>query len=510
MSIFGLDIDIALIYFVYGLAFFSMGLAMALESSRSSLLANTGVLLPLALFGFIHGTHEWLEMMLFKAATFGIHFSPIVDWVRLGFLVISFSCLIVFGVRVLRTQSRLKINPHIVVIGLIVFYAITIIITIITHQGDTSHTLKHADAWARYLLAVPGAMIAAIGMYYQSQTLLSRNRKKLASSWKWAALGFAIYSCTQVIIAPLDIFPAYLINTVTFQTALGFPVQLIRAAMAFLITIMLIRAAQIVEQERRQQLQKAHLARVEALERVQQETLKREEMRLELLRHNVIAQEDERSRIARELHDQTAQTLTAFSLNLATLSTTIPETNGNHELVDQLQAQCHEISQGIYRIMYDLRPSQLDDLGLVPAMRQLADDQQENSGLNVEIIANGAPMRMDPIIETAVYRIAQEALTNVSRHAQTDRAVVVMEFDSDHFTLQIRDHGIGFDANEILSPPRGWGLASMRERSEAVGGKFRLVTSRGTGTTIEVRIPLDQKPIPNPAHSTQITGEIGE
>jgi len=483
MSIFGLDIDIAFIYFVYGLAFFSMGLAMALESSRTSLMANAGVLLPLALFGFIHGTHEWLEMILLKETTFGIRFSPIVDWVRLGFLVVSFSCLIVFGVRVLQAQSRLKINSNYIVIGLIVFYAITIIITIITHQGDTVHMLKHADAWARYMLAVPGAMIAAIGMYYQSQTPLSRNRKKLASSWKWAAMGF------------------------TFQTVLGFPVQLIRAAMAFVITIMLIRAAQIVEQERRQQLQKAHLARVEALERVQQETLKREEMRLDLLRHNVIAQEDERSRIARELHDQTAQSLTAFSLNLATLNTTISETNGSRELVDQLQAQCHEISQGIYRIMYDLRPSQLDDLGLVPAMRQLADDQQENSGLNVEIMVNGVPTRMDPVIETAVYRIAQEALTNVSRHAQTDRAVVVMEFDSDHFTLQIRDHGIGFDANEILSPPRGWGLASMRERSEAVGGKFRLVTSQGTGTTIEVRLPLEQKPIPNPAHSTQVAGK---
>ena len=96
MTIFGLEIDIALVFFVYGLAFFSMGLAMALESSRSSLLAEAWVLLPLALFGLVHGTHEWLEMMLFKEAAFGIRFSPIIPWLRLLLLIISIFSLFPF------------------------------------------------------------------------------------------------------------------------------------------------------------------------------------------------------------------------------------------------------------------------------------------------------------------------------------------------------------------------------------------------------------------------------
>jgi len=491
MHIIGLNIDIALIFFVYGLAFFCMGLAMTLESSRSSLLAEARVLLPLALFGLIHGSHEWLEMMLFKEAAFGIRFSPIVPWLRLGLLVISFSFLIAFGIQALRTQRRLKINAVYIGVGLIAVYVIIVLLTIFTHQGSTTHIINHAEAWSRYVLAVPGAILAAIAMFYQSQTPLATNRRKLGLSWKWAAVGFAIYGLSQAVVSPLDIFPASIVNVDTFLHTTGLPIQVIRAATALLITYSLIRATQTVEEERHNRLEKAHLARVEALERMQQEMQKREEMRRELLRHTVIAQEDERARIARELHDQTAQTLSAFSLNLATLQNACSQCQEVNDLMDQLQERCHEMSQGIYRIMHDLRPSQLDDLGLVPAIQQLADEGLENLGLKVQVKVRGRKMRLDSVVETAVYRIVQEALTNVSQHANTKYTSVILNFDTDQFKLQVRDSGIGFNARKNLSPPRGWGLAGMRERSEAVGGVFHLETSPGMGTNIEVSIPVN-------------------
>jgi signal transduction histidine kinase len=261
--------------------------------------------------------------------------------------------------------------------------------------------------------------------------------------------------------------------------------------MALLITFSLIRAIQTVEQERRIQLEKAHQARVEVLERMQQELVKREQMRLQLLRHTVIAQEEERARIARDLHDHTAQTLSAFSLNLATLQSECVECFESKDLIDQLQERCHEMSQGIYRIMHDLRPSQLDDLGLVPAIQQLADEGKENLGLKITVEVSGSRKRLDPVVETAIYRIAQEALTNISRHAQTDRATLSISFDNNHFTLLVRDLGVGFDVNKNLSPPRGWGLAGMRERSEAVNGIFKLESTPGAGTVVEVTIPLE-------------------
>jgi len=491
MHIIGINIDIALIFFVYGLAFFCMGLAMILESNRSSLLAEARVLLPLALFGLIHGTHEWLEMMLLKEAAFGVRFSPLITWLRLGLLVVSFSCLIAFGVQALRIQRRLKIDALYIGGGLMAVFVIIILLTIFTHQGSTPHIIKHADAWARYVLAVPGAILAAIAMFYQSQTPLASNRRNLGLSWKWAAVGFATYGLTQAVVSPLDIFPASILNSETFLNTTGLPIQVIRAVMALLITYSLIRATQTVEEERHNRLEKAHLARVDALERIQLEMQKREEMRRELLRHTVIAQEDERARIARELHDQTAQTLSAFSLNLATLQNACHDCEEDSGLIDQLKERALEMSQGIYRIMHDLRPSQLDDLGLVPAVQQLADEGKKNLGLDVQVKVRGSKRRLDSVVETAVYRIVQEAVTNVYQHAKTDFTTVSLNFDTDYFKLKICDSGIGFDARKILSPPRGWGLAGMRERSEAVGGIFHLETSPGMGTNIDVSIPIN-------------------
>jgi signal transduction histidine kinase len=416
-----------------------------------------------------------------------------VPWVRLLLLVVSFSCLIAFGIQALRTQRRLKINARYIGIGLIVVYVVIVLLSVFTHQGSIAHGIQHADAWARYILAVPGALLAAIAMFYQSQTPLASNHRKLALSWKWAGVGFAIYSLTQAVVAPLDTFPASILNTEIFLNTLGFPVQVLRAGMALLITYSLIRAIQTVEEERRNQLEKAHQARVEALERMQQELVIREEMRRELLRHTVIAQEEERARIARELHDQTAQTLSAFSLNLATLQQACADCPEVNDLINQLRERCHEMSQGIYYLMHDLRPSQLDDLGLVPAIQQLADEGKENLGLEIEVRVSGNRMRLDPVVETAIYRIAQEALTNISRHAQTDRAMVAIIFEDERCTLQVQDMGIGFDVTSSLLPPRGWGLAGMRERSEAINGVFEIISTPGEGTLVEVTVPLEYK-----------------
>jgi two-component system sensor histidine kinase UhpB len=385
----------------------------------------------------------------------------------------------------------LKIDAIYIGFGLFVVYVIIVLLTIFTHQGSTAHIIKHADAWARYVLAVPGAILAAIAMFYQSQTPLATNRRKLANSWKWAAVGFAVYSLTQAVVAPLDTFPANIVNAEAFHSTFGFPVQVVRAAMALLITFSLIRATQIVEEERRNRLEKAHQARVEALERMQQELVKREQLRRQLLRHTVIAQEEERARIARDLHDHTAQTLSAFSLNLATLQSECVECFESKDLISQLQERCHEMSQGIYRIMHDLRPSQLDDLGLVPAIQQLADEGKENLGLEIMVEVSGDRKRLDPVVETAIYRIAQEALTNISRHAQTDQATLSISFDNNHCTLQVQDMGVGFDVNRSLSPPRGWGLAGMRERSEAIDGTFKIESTPGKGTRVEVTVPLE-------------------
>jgi two-component system sensor histidine kinase UhpB len=212
-------------------------------------------------------------------------------------------------------------------------------------------------------------------------------------------------------------------------------------------------------------------------------------MRRELLRHTVRAQEEERGRIARELHDETSQVLTAFSLDLATLRTVVCDRAEIKNLVDRLQDLSKQMSQGLYRLVHDLRPAQLDDLGLVPALEYLKDDSV-SSGLDVVIDIHGKARRLDTVVETVLFRVAQEALHNIVRHAQVRQARILLVYQSQEVTLKVEDSGAGFNPVESFAPPRGWGLAGMRERVESIGGQLSIESEPGKGTIVEVAVPV--------------------
>ena len=247
-------------------------------------------------------------------------------------------------------------------------------------------------------------------------------------------------------------------------------------------------------QDRKLKLEKEQKARHKAQEQVRQELLKRENMRIELLRHTVQAQEEERSRIARELHDETAQTLTAASLNFASLKNQLEGDPKVADVVDNLQNLCRQMNQDLYRLVHDLRPAQLDDLGLVPALRYLADEGQNNTGITVDFQVKGKVQRLDPFVETVIFRIVQESLTNVMRHAETDKATVHLDFRQDQrVVLRIHDKGKGFTPGEQKEYRTGWGLAGMAERVESINGTLQIDSEPGKGTVIEVIIPIIQQ-----------------
>ena len=284
-------------------------------------------------------------------------------------------------------------------------------------------------------------------------------------------------------------FPARWINSDAFLSTVGFPIQLIRAVTAMIVMVGMLRAVTLVEKERQTQLLQAQQARLEALEHIQEELTERENLRRELLRHIVRAQEDERSRIARELHDETSQVLSAFSLDLATLRKITSRSKEITLLVDRLQQLGKQMSQGIFRLVHDLRPAQLDDLGLAPALRYLTERENCPPEFLVTFEVTGTERRLDQIIETVLFRVAQEALTNTRRHSKVYNALMRLLFEEDKVILWIEDQGIGFNPADNFSPPRGWGLAGMQERVNSVNGKLNIWSSPGKGTTIEVTIP---------------------
>ena len=278
-------------------------------------------------------------------------------------------------------------------------------------------------------------------------------------------------------------FPANLLNEENFLAASGFPIQVIRASTALLITYGLLRATQAVEEERNLQLFAVQQARLQALQQ-------RDELRRDLLRHTVQVQEEERARVARELHDETAQILSAASLHLAALRASLKRKPDAIAIVEQLQDLTRQMSHSLYRLVRDLRPAHLDDLGLVPALDFLVEDARVTNGMDVSLTVEGAPRRIDVSIETILFRVTQEALTNIFRHAQTRQGQVRLCFSGDQVHLTVADLGHGFDVEGPFHAPRGWGLEGMRERIESAGGTFLLTSAVGKGTTVEALIPL--------------------
>ncbi len=231
-------------------------------------------------------------------------------------------------------------------------------------------------------------------------------------------------------------------------------------------------------------------AKIAELEKKQAEMVARETFRQELLRHTVEAQEEERARISRELHDETAQILSAASLEIAALQNRLGEPPEKlAPSFERLQALSKDMSQGIYRLVHDLRPAQLDDLGLVAAIQNLIGDECCKMSLSVSLHVSGTSQRIAPQIETVLYRVAQAALTNVARHAQTPKAEVQICFETDKVVMHIKDKGVGFDPNTDFIAPQGWGLAGMQERVKNVGGELTIRSKAKQGTTVTALIP---------------------
>ncbi|MDD4859303.1 MAG: PAS domain S-box protein [Dehalococcoidales bacterium] len=199
------------------------------------------------------------------------------------------------------------------------------------------------------------------------------------------------------------------------------------------------------------------------------------------------AQEAERKRIARELHDETAQALVVISRNLDDLA------SGNSKLsIEDIRQQIKVLLEGVRRFSQQLRPSILDDLGMVPAMKWLAADLTKNYGIDATAEVIGNQRHLSPEIELILFRVAQEALTNVRRHANAHMAFLVVEFTDSGVKLTVQDDGKGFDiptrAGDLARIGK-LGLAGMYERTRLLGGSLTINSVRGRGTRVTVEIP---------------------
>jgi two-component system sensor histidine kinase UhpB len=228
-----------------------------------------------------------------------------------------------------------------------------------------------------------------------------------------------------------------------------------------------------------------------AASRAERGRLEAERQRLvrERLGQVVRAQEDERARIARELHDQTAQALTALHYGLAHLRR-VADDPACAEEIDRLTALTTDTGRQITGLARDLRPSVLDDLGLLPALRGYAQEISGRVGIPVDFTARGAVPRVPADAETAVFRIVQEALTNVAKHARARRAWVDLVAEDGRLCLTVGDDGRGFDPDgRHPASGRGLGIAGIRERVQLLHGRVQIDSAPGQGARLTVTFP---------------------
>jgi signal transduction histidine kinase len=230
---------------------------------------------------------------------------------------------------------------------------------------------------------------------------------------------------------------------------------------------------------------------------------------IERLRYGMEARERERTRWAREIHDETVQGLGALRLKLANARDLDTDRGSASEAlssaVDAVLEGLGEEIDGLRHLITELRPAALDDLGLAAALEALARRMQAIDGLNVQteidLGPEHDPQRLDPELESTIYRVVQEALTNVSRHAEASRAVVSVTEREGVVRASVTDDGKGLPEADRLGPrgdglEGGFGMSGMRERAELVGGELELVPAPGKGTVMRLAVPLAGRPDP--------------
>jgi signal transduction histidine kinase len=247
-------------------------------------------------------------------------------------------------------------------------------------------------------------------------------------------------------------------------------------------------------QERTAELSKAN----EALQAEMAQRQRAEEAHREVLRRLVAAEENERGRVSRELHDRLGQDLTALKLGLQIVRKQGACSPTLRESVGKLESLADSLMRDLHRLAWELRPATLDDFGLELALRRYVDEWAALSGVAVDFESGGVTgRRLAREVETTLYRVAREALTNVFRHANAKRVSVLLQRRADHVSLIVEDDGCGFDAAAMLRAPATQGklgLLGMQERATLAGGSAEIESRQGAGTTVFVRMPLAFEP----------------
>jgi signal transduction histidine kinase len=423
--------------------------------------------------------------LILKSGQGGAFDPGVINSLRVILLAGSFLMLLAFGIWLVASNLSTRQKFGLLAVAAAIY---TVgLVWLLASRPITPATLTQADVYTRYSLAIPGAVLTAWGLVLQQRRFAQAGLYSFGKDVIIAAIAFALYGgLGQLFATRTALFPSNLLNAEVFMNLVGFPIQVFRAMTAIVAAIFIVRslrAFEVENKQRIQQLQEAQLA-----ERTRLETL-----RGELFQRTVRAQEGERQRLARDLHDGIGQTLTALGLGLRGLVDTI---NVDPSRAAQQASQLQELATGgldeLGRMVVGLHPPQLDDLGLVAAIRSLGRDVSEHSDLSVRVINEMQGYEVPADKRVVLFRIVQEALTNAVRHAQASEVEIRLMRHDNQVDIEVRDNGQGFDYKLVNLDSRHpkLGLLGMAERAALIGGTFEVKSKPGAGTLIQIGVPI--------------------
>ena len=464
----------AIVFFVQGIAFFTLGISILVAARPKSTLVMARSLWLLAAFGLLHSLGAWVEFVR-QLQSASLPLVGTLTLVRSGLLVLHSVALAQFGANVIAALAPrlrwLRILPAALFIW---WFPVAIIVGSDYPLGGSEPA--QVEAFARYIVYLPSALLSAAALYMQGQALAPARLPHVKRDCVNAALAFAAYGISGGLIVPTQIvlsLEMFYGKAVALVAEL--PIEIIRLVLAPLIAFFIVRTLRVFEFE--------HYLEVEDLNR-----------QLHWLsRRAFTAQENERKRIARELHDETAQLLSSLLVRLKLLeqAQSLDEVKRRSGELMQLAT---EATQSVRQMAVQLRPAALDDLGLVAALQWYADEFASREGVKVEFGATGLAERLDPEVELSIYRIVQECLTNVAKHARAGTVRIFLEQRAGTLTAQVADDGRGFDLQAAQTVHgRRLGLVGMRERVTLLGGTLKIQTSPGSGTEVVVTVPVGEQ-----------------
>ncbi len=457
------SINAEIIYFIYGLTFFVLGLAIALQSRHSSHLELARSLGWLAAFGFLHGFHEWGELFIPMQATY---LAPwiirLLMYVNLGLLVISFACLYAFGLALLEPlvhRRWLHLGFAILIAGWIFISAI---VFRARYPGfDEWYSAVHA--LVRYLIGLPSGLLAAYALREHAlKRIAPLNVPRIFRAMQLSGITMAIYALAAgLIVSPAPYFPANVLNTQTFTQYLLIPPQLVRAFIGLAMALTTIRFLDIFDVETSRQIEAMEQARVLA---------------------------DERERIARELHDGTIQKVyTAGLLVRSAQKLSEPESPLAGRLataVGVLDDAISDLRQNLGELQAPTEPPE----PLKAAIQALANDPRFSTLVTIDLQLDlPDALTLSPERTGHVQAVLQEALANVVRHAHARHVLVSAASANNHLRIAVQDDGIGMPQDVL----QGYGLRHMRERASLLHGDLT-VEKLSHGTAITLEIPRDE------------------